>query len=95
MSGLIDEGADTYFPPKKILPLTFKGVYAMTLSEQIRKEIVGRKIKKVLLNRFHTGIGEPPYSYDPVIFLEDGTTISFSVAETIDGTTYGIDPIIS
>jgi len=67
----------------------------MTLSERIRKEIVGQKIKKILLNRFHTGVGDPPYSYDPVIFLEDGTTISFSVAESLDGSTYGVDPIIS
>jgi hypothetical protein len=67
----------------------------MTLSEQMRKEIVGRKIIKVLLNRFHTGIGEPPYSYNPIFFLEDGTTISFEVAETLRGNEYGVDPIIS
>lgn len=69
--------------------------FAMTLSEQMRKEVVGRKITKVLLNRFHTGVGDEPYSTKPVFFLEDGTEISFEVSETLRGNEYGVDPIIS
>ena len=66
----------------------------MTLSDELRKYVIGKKIIKVLLNQFSndTHYGNP-YSYDPEIFLDDGTIIKFVVDETEVGE-YGITPIV-
>ncbi len=65
----------------------------MTLSKNIRKNVIGKKIVKLRLNRFSTRVAGNPYSYDPVFVLEDGTRIAFVVAETETGE-YGIEPVI-
>jgi hypothetical protein len=65
----------------------------MSLSQEIKKQVLGKKIIKIELNRFSTKVFGNPFTYDPVIILEDGTRITFNVIETEVGT-YGVEPII-
>jgi len=66
----------------------------MSLSKDLRKQVVGQKITKVLLNRFRNEKGcWPPFAYRPEIHLEDGTVIRFHVQETDVGE-YGVEPVI-
>lgn len=64
----------------------------MHLSEKIKKHVIGKRIVGISLNEFDRG--DNSSTYDPSIHLEDGTEIRFIVIETIDGSDYGIDPII-
>lgn len=63
------------------------------LSKQIRKHVTGKKIAQIRLNRFSTGVKDKPFTFDPVIILEDDTRIFFVVNET-EGGEYGIEPVI-
>ena len=59
------------------------------------RNVVGKRIVSMRLNRFNTGRstgrGGKAWSFDPVIELEDGSKITFSVDETEVGS-YGITP---
>jgi hypothetical protein len=52
--------------------------------------LIGRKILAVDWNVFLTGRSGHPRSTDPVLFLDDGTSISFVVIETEIGE-YGVE----
>ena len=59
----------------------------------MKEKVIGRKIVRVILNRFPTGVAENPYAYNPVFVLDDGTTIHF-VAQETDVGEYGVFPAV-
>jgi len=54
------------------------------------RDLVGRTITAVNLNRFATGRSHNPFSFEPVIHLDDGTRLAFFVVETDVGR-YGVE----
>ena len=65
----------------------------MALSTDIRKHVVGRKIKKILLNPHWDSYGDKHYA--PEIELDNGVWILFMATETQDaGDDYGVCPIL-
>ncbi len=56
------------------------------------RDVIGRKIIAVNLNRFPSGNGT--WSFDPEFTLDDGSVLCFSVSEVEDASCYGIDPIV-
>lgn len=65
----------------------------MTLSEKIRKKVIGQKIVKFKLYPSWDEAGEK--HYNPVIELENGVWVQFLVSESHGGGDYGITPIIT
>lgn len=62
-----------------------------SLQDQLNSVIAGTKIQKIELNEFDDGRGDT--AYNPVIHLEDGTSILFTVTETEIGE-YGVSPAV-
>lgn len=62
-----------------------------TLSQDIRKYVTRRKIVKVELQPLRDASG---IHYNPVIHLDNGARLLFTVSETDNGGDYGINPII-
>ncbi len=62
------------------------------------RDIIGKRIVAVRLNRFNTGRstgnGGKAWSFDPTFVLDDGTAVSFVVDETEVGE-YGIHIVVS
>lgn len=69
-------------------PRSQRGPYART------RDLVGRRIVAVEWNRFPRGRGRTGRTADPVLLLDNGARISFSVSETEDAG-YGIDILVA
>ena len=59
------------------------------LSFEIRRLVVGQRVRRVQLNRFWTG---SKWSYQPEIELENGAILYFTVDEVDDASCYGVRP---
>ena len=56
-----------------------------------KRRLVGRKIVDVRLRRFAAGGGRG-WTYDPVLVLDNGATVTFTVDELESASDYGITP---
>ncbi len=60
-------------------------------NKQLIKAVTGRTIVKVELNAWEDAAGE---HCDPVLTLDDGSSLRFITTETDDGSSYGIDMLL-
>jgi hypothetical protein len=59
-----------------------------------KQRLVGRRIVDVKLNRFSAGGGRG-WTYNPVLVLDNGAVVSFSVDEIESAAGYGITPTLT
>lgn len=64
----------------------------MTIRRATKKDLRGRRIVDVNLNRFRDGRGG--WAYAPAILLDNGVLLTFEVRET-DVLDYGVEPMLA
>lgn len=58
------------------------------------RDLVGRRIVRVIRGTFRTGRSEAPFSYDPIFVLDNGAQVQFVVQEVEGPECYGVEPVI-
>lgn len=64
----------------------------MTVRRATKRDLKGRRIVDVNLNRFSNGRGG--WAYAPAILLDNGVLLTFDVQET-DTPDYGVEPVLA